>query len=467
MRAGQWSCLWVGLTVALAACEGPEVGQLGAVSGFKGGVATDEPRASVVAHDALSAGGTAVDAAIAAFFTMSVTYPAGAGLGGGGLCVVYDAETNKGEALEFLAGRPAAGGPYAVPGVVRGLAALHARYGRLQWSQLVSPAEQMARFGHPISRALAKRLEASRDRLWQEPALRRLFFRQGGKLKGEGEKLVQLELATMLSQIRARGAGDLYGGQAGRTFVEAAQTAGATITVDDLRGYRPIWRPTREIDFGSETGHVAPPPPQGGQVLGALLDTLESARSERRVEALLNAGAKAYGTGPTDAAAPQGGAAVVVGDRGGSAAACNFTMGPLFGSGRMAGAAGVLLAPVEGREKDFASPMVVANHNVHQGHLAIASSGGWAAPAATALVALALLEDGAETAAALAAPRAIRLGPGGLVFHEPNVTGADGQQVQALGNVQLIWCRDGLDEPESCRFASDRRGYGLARGQAF
>jgi hypothetical protein len=33
--------------------------------------------------------------------------------------------------------------------------------------------------------------------------------------------------------------------------------------------------------------------------------------------------------------------------------------------------------------------------------------------------------------------------------------------------VQLIWCREGLDDPESCRFASDRRGYGLARGQAF
>ena len=73
------------VTIVLAACGGPRppVGQIGNVSGFLGVVATDEPNAALVARDALSAGGSAVDAAVAAFFMLSVTYPAGAGVGGG------------------------------------------------------------------------------------------------------------------------------------------------------------------------------------------------------------------------------------------------------------------------------------------------------------------------------------------------------------------------------------------------
>ncbi len=470
MKAGQWSRLWLGLILALAACDSgrPKVGEIGAVEGFKGGVATDEPRAAVVAEDVLSAGGSAADAAIAAFLALTVTYPVGAGIGGGGVCVVYDAKSNVAESLEFLGGKPAGGGDFAVPGVVRGLAALHARYGRLQWSQLVSPAERMARFGHQMSRALAKRLEAEKAALFAIPILRRLFFRADRSLKREGEKLVQVELATTLSQIRARGAGDFYGGQAGRIFVEAASAAGARITIEDLRGYRPVWRATRDIEFGDEVVHLAVPPPDGGRVLSDLLDRLRSMAPENRPRALLGSAAEAYGGSPTGPVASAGDAAVAVGDREGSAVACNFTMGRPFGSRRMAGAAGILLTEVKAREADFAAPLVAANHNISQGHLAIAASGGWAGPMATALVALALLEDGATMETAMAAPRAVRLGVGGPAFFEPGAGSGAGREVSALGQVQAIWCPEGLErEPESCRFASDGRGYGLARGQLY
>ena len=107
------------LTILLGACDKrPPVGQIGAVEGFIGGVAAEEPHAAVVARDVLSAGGTAADAVIAAFFTMTVTYPVAAGIGGGGACVAYDSVANEAQGIEFLPRSPSAGGQIAVPGAV-------------------------------------------------------------------------------------------------------------------------------------------------------------------------------------------------------------------------------------------------------------------------------------------------------------------------------------------------------------
>src|SRR5690606_41835869 len=88
----------------------------------------------------------AAGAAIALYFTLAVTYPIGASLGGGGECIVYDVKANKLENLQFFNQSPAEGGNVAIPGNIRGMAALHARYGKLPWSQLLVPAEQLAAF---------------------------------------------------------------------------------------------------------------------------------------------------------------------------------------------------------------------------------------------------------------------------------------------------------------------------------
>ena len=192
----------------------PARGQVGYVTGFLGGAVADEPRAAIVARDVLSAGGNAADAAVALAFALSVTLPSRAGLGGGGACLAYsarDKSVSEGtpEGVMFTPVAPPGGGagadrPAAVPMLPRGLYLLHARYGRLPFESLVVPAEQLARFGTPATRALVRDLTLVAGPLLADPNARAVFAPNGTPL-AEGQTLSQPDLASTLTQIRTRG----------------------------------------------------------------------------------------------------------------------------------------------------------------------------------------------------------------------------------------------------------------------
>ena len=525
--------LSLALMLGMAACGGADTpqGTVGFVEGFLGGVVTDEPRAALVGRDALSAGGTAADAAVAAYFTLAVTLPSTASLGGGGICVVHDRESGTVEALDFLPRAPQTNGaavprPVAMSGNVRGLFALHARYGRLRWGQLVAPAENLARFGVQVPRALARDMAPLADALAADPETRRVFAASDGPgLVGEGDFLRQLDLAAAISQIRARGPGVMYSGTLARTLAEATRAADGALTIDDLRAYTPTWRPTMEVEFGNLTAHFAPPPAAGGAVaaqMWAMLldgDDYEDADPEERPRVLaaaamqafldrdrwmaadgssrvaaeslveddwieeLLAGVQARRPAPASATAINAGrpenpsaATLIAVDREGSAVACALTLNAPFGTGRMAPGTGILLAAqpgTGGRGHTALGPMVIVNENVNEVYFAGAASGGVAAP--TALVAVAANAYLAEQRlpAAMAVGRVHHGGVPDLVFHEPQVDAAvvaelrrHGFAVAAtprLGVVSALSCSGGLPpKPETCEAVADPRGFGLA-----
>ncbi|CAN0589890.1 unnamed protein product, partial [Laminaria digitata] len=199
-QSGRGSLL--ALLLLLTACggKGPEQGDIGFVDGFFGGLIADEPRAALVGREVLSAGGTAADAAVAAYFTMAVTMPGAASLGGGGVCLLHDAVQVKTEAITFLPGlAQSADGKFAVPGNIRGMFLLHARYGQIDWSALLEPAEDFARNGHTVSRAFVRDFQASRGFLEKDAEAREIL---DPEVIAEGKLLRQLELAALLANLR-------------------------------------------------------------------------------------------------------------------------------------------------------------------------------------------------------------------------------------------------------------------------
>lgn len=457
---------------------------------YFGGLAADEPQSVLVGRDVLSAGGTAVDAVVAMSLTMMVTRPDAAGPGGGGMCLVYDKEKNQVESIEFLphaARTPPLRNHWiaATPGSFRGLFALHARYGKLRWEQLVLPAERMARFGVRIPRVLTRVLAKKGAGAIKDDASRAIFFDRIGKPLKEGDRLRQVDLAALLGRIRIAGPGDFYAGALGRKFVEGVRRAGGWLTMKDLRGYRPTWQKTIKGSFDVHDVHFLPLPALGGRVAAGIWQDLGnkssfSKSSEGEKELLLvNASRRAYVAAlaqPQTRTATAGALAI---DREGNSAACVMTMNRPFGSGRMAGETGIMpTLPADDGSTLAMSAMLVTNQNTRQAFMAATATGDDLAPVALMATALRALDGNVGVEKSLRAPRVgpvIR--PGGVIA-EPDAVSTvksaasnNDQQVRevtTIGLVNMMYCPEGIIErPDSCTVKNDPRGFGYAINAEF
>ena len=154
----------------------------------------DEPQAVRMAERILAAHGTAADAATALGLELAVALPSVAGLGGGGTCLVHQADEQGVRALHM-------------PRLGPGLRVLQSTYGRLAWSQLVTPAENLARFGQPVSPTLAAHLRES-GALMNDATALASFMNSRRQMLQAGETLTQPQLAEALALLRA-GKGDV------------------------------------------------------------------------------------------------------------------------------------------------------------------------------------------------------------------------------------------------------------------
>lgn len=257
-------------------------------------IASAGEQATRAGLDVFKKGGNAIDAAIAVSFAISVIRPQSTGIGGGGFMLVYSKEHAKTFVFDFRERAPRAAhrdmyvkngkvvdklsvdGPLsaAVPGLVAGLIEVHTRFGTLPLKTLIAPAITLARDGFVIYQDLADALEARKEVIEKNQAMKNIFFKEGRPLK-TGETLVQTDLAKTLTAIAEKGRAGFYSGRVARAIVEDQKKLGGLITLKDLSQYTvKIRSPVK----GSYRGHKIismPPPSSGGTHVIQMLNILE------------------------------------------------------------------------------------------------------------------------------------------------------------------------------------------------
>lgn len=233
--------------------------------GPTGAVSAAHPLASSAALRVLAAGGSAVDAAIAAQAMICVTMPQAAGLGGDMLALVHlDGAVTALMGTGLSATRSPekyesdGGSAVTVPGIVGAWVDGHARWGTLPLTQILSPAIELADRGYRIDAELATALSAQRARIERRgcdtwPLLE----------LGEGETWRQPELAALLRSIAEHGRGAFYEGPAAAAIAAAIARHGGTLDGGDLLRHETEFKPTVSTPWQGGLLHVQPPATQG------------------------------------------------------------------------------------------------------------------------------------------------------------------------------------------------------------
>jgi len=259
-------------------------------------VVAANPLAAAAGYRMRAAGGTAVDAAVAAELVLGLTEPQSSGLGGGGFLLAHDAKTHRLTAYDGRETAPAAARPdrfigadgqpldfrtavvggrsVGVPGTVRLLERAHRSHGKLPWAMLFEPAIELAERGFAVSPRLHQLLMQEHD---LSPRARAYFFGADGKPRAVGSRLVNRPYAATLRQIAARGADAFYTGPIAQDIVDTVRepaTNRGDITLADLAGYRVEARTPVCGDYRNYRVCGMPLPSSGGitvlQILGML-----------------------------------------------------------------------------------------------------------------------------------------------------------------------------------------------------
>jgi len=243
-------------------------------------VAASQPLAAQAGVQILERGGNAVDAAIAANAVMALVEPHYNGIGGDLFAIYYEARTGKlyglnaggwapaGLTPEFLEAkgftRMPGGGiqSVTVPGAVAGWDAMRSRFGRLPMADLLAPAIYYADEGFPVTDVIADFWAGGATRLALEPLAAETFL-PGGRAPRAGEIFRNPRLAGTLRLIAQKGAAGFYEGKTADAIVAISRVKGGTMTLADLKEYKPEWVDPISTTYRGWTVYELPPNTQG------------------------------------------------------------------------------------------------------------------------------------------------------------------------------------------------------------
>jgi gamma-glutamyltranspeptidase/glutathione hydrolase len=256
--------------------------------------------ASAAGVDVLRAGGSAIDAAIAASAVLCVVYPHMTGVGGDAFWLVHEGRTGR---VRYLnGGGRAAGGAHlgwfhdkglneiplrgivpatlTVPGAVASWTEAHAAYGRLPFGRLLEGAIDYARNGFPVTGRLSSFIATMRKELARHPEAAAVLLPGAGVPK-PGATLDNRNLARTLQAVADAGWAGFYEGPVAREMARFARAAGGFFRLSDFARQKATWGEPLVGQYRDVAIYNTPPPTQGFTVI-EMLNLLEPRRLHRK-----------------------------------------------------------------------------------------------------------------------------------------------------------------------------------------
>jgi gamma-glutamyltranspeptidase/glutathione hydrolase len=264
-----------------------------------GMAATSHPLATQIALDVLKAGGSAVDAAIAANAALGLMEPTGNGIGGDLFAIVWHAADKKLYGLN-ASGRSPLGLsrsqltaelgklnrttipprgflPISVPGTVDGWFELHAKFGKLPMKDVLAPAIRYAEDGFPVTQYIAYLwgIGVNNAQLEKHPGAFLTTYAPGGRAPREGEIFRNPDLARTLSAIAAGGREAFYQGAIADQIDAFMRAHGGYLRKIDLEKHTSTWVEPVSVNYRGYDVYELPPNGQGIAAL-QMLNILEA-----------------------------------------------------------------------------------------------------------------------------------------------------------------------------------------------
>lgn len=253
--------------------------------------ATSHPLATQIALDTMRAGGSAMDAAIAANAALGLMEPTGNGIGGDLFAIVWDPKTKKlygyngsgrspqALSLEEFERRglkdipPHGPLPVTVPGTVDAWFALHEKFGKRTMAQNLAPTIAYARNGHPVHEVIAYYWNRSVPVLSKWPGFKEQFTIDG-RAPRRGETWRNPFLASTLEKIANGGRDAFYKGEIARTIDAYFKANDGFLRYEDMAAHRGEWVEPVSTNYRGYDVWELPPNGQGIAAL-QILNLLE------------------------------------------------------------------------------------------------------------------------------------------------------------------------------------------------
>lgn len=275
------------------------------VPGVHGLVSAGHPLASMAGIQTLMKGGNAIDASVAVLAVLNVVRPQMSGAAGNGFLTYFDQATGTVHSLSATGAAPRAlrAGDLApaqlnkginagvVPGLFGAWISMLDRHGTMSLAEVLAPAIDYAKNGHPMEASVSRAIEASREDFERFPTSVRMFLPEG-RVPETGELYKMPDLARTLEKLveaeqAARRAGQgrsealdaafdrFYRGDIAEEMARFYEENDGPFTLEDFAAYEPMWKEPLHTNYRGYDVYSSPPTSRGGMEVLMQLNLIE------------------------------------------------------------------------------------------------------------------------------------------------------------------------------------------------